>query len=190
MKNQMHVTATRHFQRSSRPTCPSHQSVDLLWIPITAVTRHVRRQPYRDTEPMASLFTKLINGEIPAERIYETDHELAFLDINPKSRGHTLVVPKLEVASFHELPPDAACSLVVTLQKVAAGIVRAMGTTHYNVVLNNGAIAGQIVFHVHFHIIPRYEEADRSRGRGLGDSETLGTVGEEIRRALEHLKAG
>ena len=139
---------------------------------------------------MASIFTKIMQGEIPAERVYETDNELAFLDINPKSRGHTLVVPKLEVASFHELPPDAACSLVVTLQKVAAGVVRAMGTTHYNVVLNNGAIAGQIVFHVHFHIIPRYEGADRSRGRGQGDSGTLAAVGEEIRRALAHLDAG
>ena len=139
---------------------------------------------------MASIFTKIIQGEIPAERVYETDNELAFLDVNPKSRGHTLVVPKLEVASFHELPPDAARSLVVTLQKVAEGVARSMGTTHYNVVLNNGAVAGQIVLHVHFHIIPRYEVAQRSRGRGQGDSETLAAVGDEIRRAMKDLGAG
>ena len=109
---------------------------------------------------MASIFTQIIRGEIPAERVHETENELAFLDINPKSAGHTLIVPKTEVATFHELPPVEAQSLMLTLQTVARGIAQAMDTPHYNVTLNNGTAAGQIVFHVHFHIIPRYDDGN------------------------------
>lgn len=138
---------------------------------------------------MASVFTQIIRGNIPAEKVYETDGELAFLDINPKSEGHTLVVPKIEVASFHELPTKAAQSLIATIQVVARGITRAMETPHYNLTLNNGPVAGQIVFHVHFHIIPRYEGAARSRGQGAYPAGKIEEVGEKIRRALDELKS-
>jgi histidine triad (HIT) family protein len=135
---------------------------------------------------MSSIFTRIVRRDAPAERLFETPLELAFLDIHPKSPGHTLVVPKLEVASFEELPENRAGSLVRTMQVVAQGIVRAMGTANYNLVLNNGAAAGQVVFHVHFHIIPRY---GGTSSLGGASSASLAETGERIRRALRELPA-
>ena len=111
---------------------------------------------------MASLFTRIIERELPAEIVYEDDHSIAILDINPKAEGHTLVMPKEEVADFHALPPEVLAGLMNAVQTVARGIMKAMDTPHYNLDLNNGAPAGQVVYHVHFHIIPRRE------GDGLG----------------------
>ena len=104
---------------------------------------------------MASTFTRIVRRELPGEIVYETAGEIAFLDIFPASEGHTLVVPKREVAAFDELTPDEVASLMRAVQHVARGIVRALGTPHYNIAINNGAPAGQVVFHVHVHVIPR-----------------------------------
>jgi histidine triad (HIT) family protein len=133
---------------------------------------------------MPSLFSRIICGEAPAERLYETEHELAFLDIHPKAPGHTLVVPKLEVAAFEELPPERAASLAATVQTVAKGITEAMGTRDYNLLLNNGPRAGQVIAHVHFHIIPRYGGnpfLDRPGAASLKE------VAQRIRQALRTL---
>ncbi len=125
---------------------------------------------------MTSLFTRIIRREAPAEIIYETKREIAFLDIYPASDGHTLVVPKLEVASFEQLPPADAQSLVLAVQYVARGLTQALKTPHYNLMLNNGAAAGQVIWHVHVHVIPRWEGVPRhkqplvaERGRELGE---------------------
>ncbi len=112
---------------------------------------------------MASLFTRIIRRELPAYIVYEDEHAIAFLDLHPKAEGHTLVVPKHEVAAFHELPPAAAARLGTALRTVAGAVTRAMGTPHYNLALNNGAAAGQVVFHVHFHILPRQPGAGYPR---------------------------
>ncbi|MCZ6730025.1 MAG: HIT domain-containing protein, partial [SAR324 cluster bacterium] len=84
---------------------------------------------------MSTLFTRIIRGDLPSEKVYETGSELAFLDINPKSEGHTLVVPKLEVAGFDALPTADLQSLIATVQLVTRGIIKAMGTPHYNIFL-------------------------------------------------------
>jgi len=105
---------------------------------------------------MPSIFTRIIQRESPAEIVYETDRVIAFLDIFPAADGHTLVVPKREVSDFHDLPGDDATALVLALQRVVRGVTRGMGTPHYNLRLNNGAVAGQVVFHVHFHVMPRW----------------------------------
>lgn len=139
---------------------------------------------------MPSLFSKIIRGEIPAEVVYETESELAFLDINPKAEGHTLVIPKLEVAGFHALPTQDMQSLIATVQVVARGIMRAMDTPHYNLMLNNGAPAGQVIFHVHFHIIPRIEGAGRGWVSGRYPQGRMAEVGAEIREAIKVLNAG
>lgn len=136
---------------------------------------------------MPSIFTRIIRGEMPAEKVYETDTELAFLDINPKSEGHTLVVPKLEVANFEALPLPALHGLATTVQRVAQGVTRAMGTPHYNLFLNNGAPAGQVVFHVHFHIIPRYQGGPPTRARGAYAPGEMESVGAAIREAIQRL---
>ena len=138
---------------------------------------------------MTSLFSKIIRGELPAEKVYETESELAFLDINPKAEGHTLVVPKLETAAFEDLPLADLQALATTVQWVAKGIMRAMGTRHYNLMLNNGAPAGLVIFHVHFHIIPRFAGGARSSSPGRGADVKLTQVGEKIREALAELRS-
>lgn len=136
---------------------------------------------------MSSLFAEIIHGEIPSEKVYETESELAFLDINPKAEGHTLVIPKLEVASFEELPQAELHSLISAVQVVTRGIVRAMHTPHYNLLLNNGAPAGQVIFHVHFHIIPRFEGAGRGWASGSYEEGRMAEVGAMIRGAISAL---
>jgi len=139
---------------------------------------------------MPSVFSKIIQGELPAEKVYETASELAFLDINPKSDGHTLVVPKLEVADFDALPPAELQSLISTVQLVTRGVTRAMGTPHYNLFLNNGAPAGQVIFHVHFHIVPRHQRGGRSGLPGGYGAGRIEEVGEKIRAAIGELQSG
>ena len=112
---------------------------------------------------MTSIFSKIIAREIPGEILYEDSLTIAFLDIAPKTEGHTLVVPKIEVPNFDQLPVESATALITTIHKVVKGVVSAMETPQYNLVLNNGPAAGQVVFHVHFHIIPRYVGDPRGR---------------------------
>ena len=104
---------------------------------------------------MASIFSRIIQGELPCEKIEETDNEICFLDISPFTEGHTLVIPKREVARFEELPETEVLSLMQTMQRVAKAVCKAYGGSDYNIQLNNGPDAGQEVPHVHFHIIPR-----------------------------------
>lgn len=111
---------------------------------------------------MASIFTRIIRGEIPCHRIYEDEHVLAFLDINPLAEGHALVVPKREVERLDQLPADDAAAVGRVLGMIARRVLDAVGVEDFNVLQNNGKAAGQEVPHVHFHIIPR-----RS-GDGLG----------------------
>ncbi|MCA9294935.1 MAG: HIT family protein, partial [Phycisphaerales bacterium] len=111
-----------------------------------------------------SVFGKIIDGEIPCHRVYEDAHVLAFLDVGPVSRGHTLVIPKERVAHLHELSDDAAAAIGRVLPRLCRSILAATGATAYNVLQNNGSAAHQAVNHVHFHIIPKYEHA----GLGIG----------------------
>jgi len=115
----------------------------------------------RDTLLIMSetVFSKIIDGDIPCHRIYEDDHVLAFLDIGPLSRGHTLVIPKERKAYLHELSPEAGAALGRVLPAIANAVKQATGCQAYNVLQNNGSESGQAVFHVHFHIIPRYERS-------------------------------
>lgn len=101
------------------------------------------------------VFCKIVAGEIPAVRIYEDEAVLAFLDIGPISDGHTLVIPKQHCAKVHECDPQILSSVAARLGKIAKAVVEAMDADGYNVLVNNGAAAGQVVEHLHFHIIPR-----------------------------------
>ena len=106
---------------------------------------------------MASIFTKIIQGEIPCTEIDHTEKELAFLDISPCWPGHTLVIPKREVIRFEDLTEAEVASLAVFLNRVAKAVSKAFDGIDYNITLNNGENAGQEVPYVHFHIIPRPE---------------------------------
>jgi histidine triad (HIT) family protein len=110
-----------------------------------------------------TIFTKIIAGEIPCFRVYEDDQVLAFLDINPLSRGHTLIIPKEPAETIDRLSDEAAAALGRVLPRLSRTILRVTGASAFNILQNNGATAHQAVMHVHFHIIPKYAD-----GSGLG----------------------
>jgi histidine triad (HIT) family protein len=112
-----------------------------------------------------TVFAKILRGEIPCHRIYEDDAVLAFLDVNPLSRGHALVIPKEPAATLDQLSDDAAAALGRVLPRIARAVLAATGARAFNVLQNNGSAAHQIVFHVHFHIIPKHDDGS---GLGLG----------------------
>lgn len=101
------------------------------------------------------IFCKISKGEIPASRVYEDDLVVAFLDIAPLSDGHCLVIPKEHYEYLDECPADTADAVISKIGPIAKAIVSATGAAGYNVLNNNGRCAGQLVGHVHFHIIPR-----------------------------------
>jgi histidine triad (HIT) family protein len=103
-----------------------------------------------------SIFGKILRGEIPCHKVYEDERVLAFLDIFPLSEGHTLVIPKHAVETLDRLPDEDAAAIGRVLPRIARAVMAATGATAYNVLQNNGAEAHQAVFHVHFHIIPRF----------------------------------
>lgn len=118
-----------------------------------------------------TLFTRIIRGEIPCHKVYEDQHVFAFLDISPLSPGHTLVIPKEEKAMLDQLSDDSAAAVGRALPRICRAVLKATGATAYNILQNNGAAAHQAVFHVHFHIIPKFEDCG-----GLGIGWNAGTL--------------
>lgn len=109
---------------------------------------------------MTTIFTKIINGEIPADIVYEDDIVLAFLDINPVNKGHTLVVPKHAFENIFDADIAALGHMMAVAQKIAHALVATVGATGVNLHMNNGADAGQEVPHAHLHIIPRFKKGE------------------------------
>ncbi|HRH26276.1 MAG TPA: HIT domain-containing protein [Candidatus Paceibacterota bacterium] len=103
------------------------------------------------------LFCKIVTGTIPTAKIYEDDHTIAFLDIRPNSKGHSLVIPKKHSQDFLHTDKETASSLIQTVHIVAQKLESVLGTSHMNIATNVGQEAGQIIFHTHIHIIPRYK---------------------------------
>lgn len=102
-------------------------------------------------------FARIILGEIPCHKVYEDDKVLAFLDIGPLSRGHTLVIPKEPAETLDALSDESAAAIGRVLPRICRAVLKATGATAFNVLQNNHAEAHQLVMHVHFHIIPRVE---------------------------------
>ncbi len=101
------------------------------------------------------LFCKILSGEIPSYNVYENDFAYAFLDINPIAAGHTLVLPKVHITKLAELEGEALSGWVTALQRVVAGVERALEPEGLNIFINQGAVAGQIIPHLHVHVVPR-----------------------------------
>ncbi len=120
-----------------------------------------------------TIFSKILAGDLPCHKVYENEHVLAFLDINPISRGHTLVIPKEPAATLDALSDDSAAAIGRALPRLCRAVAQATGTRDYNVLQNNGAKAHQAVFHVHFHIIPKPPD-----GSGLGIGWNPGSLSE------------
>src|SRR3989338_4899982 len=102
------------------------------------------------------LFCKIIAGELPSHKVFENDKTFAFLDIHPVNPGHTLVIPKNHSRDMEEATLEDVCNVMATIHRIAPGIMKAVGAEGYNVGLNNGRDAGQVVPHLHFHIMPRF----------------------------------
>ena len=107
---------------------------------------------------MDCLFCKIANNKIPSSKLYEDKDFLAILDISPVNKGHTLIMPKKHYATFLDLPKKELNNINSICQKVAKAIVKATNANGFNLMLNNNKAAGQAIDHVHFHIIPRYQD--------------------------------
>jgi histidine triad (HIT) family protein len=101
------------------------------------------------------LFCKMVAGQIPVTKIYEDGDVLAFLDIGPISDGHTLIIPKQHFEKLHDCPPEILSKVASRLGKIAGAVTAAMNSDGYNLLCNNGKAAGQLIGHLHFHIIAR-----------------------------------
>jgi histidine triad (HIT) family protein len=101
------------------------------------------------------IFCKMVAGQIPVARVYEDEIVLAFLDIGPISDGHALVIPKQHFEKLHDCPPDLLGQVASRLGRIAGAVAAAMNADGYNVLCNNGRAAGQLIEHLHFHIVPR-----------------------------------
>ena len=110
-----------------------------------------------------TIFAKILRNEIPCHRVYEDGDVLAFLDVNPLSRGHTLVIPREPAETLDQLSPNASAAIGRALPRIARAVLKVTGAKAFNVLQNNGPLAHQAVMHVHFHIIPKYDD-----GTGLG----------------------
>jgi len=125
-----------------------------------------------------NIFAKIIRGEIPSVKVFEDDKVMAFMDVFPQSRGHALVISKVSQArNLLEVEPDVLADLIAATQKLAQATVTALKPDGVVVTQFNGAPAGQTIFHLHFHVIPRY------------DGEALGRHGEGGMAKVEDLKA-
>jgi histidine triad (HIT) family protein len=137
------------------------------------------------TYDSANIFAKIIRGEIPAYKVYEDDDVLAFMDIMPRGDGHTLVISKTPSRTILDIPADALAKLILAVQHVAAGVKTALNADGITIQQFNESAGGQVVFHLHFHIIPRYEDVKmRPHTSEMAPPEQLQAFAEKIRLQL------
>jgi histidine triad (HIT) family protein len=133
----------------------------------------------------ANVFAKILRGELPAHKVYETDDALALMDIMPRADGHVLVIPKVAARNILDIAPDALAKLIVTVQHVAKGVKSAMHADGITIQQFNESAGGQVVFHIHFHVIPRYEgQSLKPHSRTLAEVDSLKANAARIRAAL------
>jgi histidine triad (HIT) family protein len=114
------------------------------------------------------IFCKIANGDIPAATIYEDEDFRVILDLGPASKGHALILPKEHYANLYELSDELAAKVLLVAKKVITKMTDVLGCDGYNVVQNNGEVAGQTVFHFHMHLIPRYKDDQVGLGWNVG----------------------
>src|SRR5689334_15370282 len=132
-----------------------------------------------------NVFAKILRGEIPSVKIFEDGKTLAFMDVMPQAEGHVLVIPREPAENVMDLSAEGAAALMATTQRVAKAVKKGLNAPGIMLAMLNGAPAGQSVFHVHFHIIPRSAGVDLGlHARGMVDPEKLERVAAKIRAAL------
>ena len=130
------------------------------------------------------IFCKIVSGDIPSQRVYEDADTIAFLDIRPVNVGHTLVIPKAHFANMLETPDEVLHTLTDVSKKIAPGILKAVGSDAMNWSTNNGRAAGQLVFHMHFHLIPRFPADGHKMWQGSDDHQDFAALAKKIREEL------
>jgi histidine triad (HIT) family protein len=138
-----------------------------------------------------NIFAKILRGQVPAFKVYEDEHTLAFMDVMPQSDGHTLVLPKAPAENIFDLDPDMAAAVIRTGQKIAKAVKKVFNADGITLTQFNGAAAGQTVFHFHLHIVPRYADQPlRTHGRKMADSALLEEHARRIRDMLRSDASG
>lgn len=133
----------------------------------------------------SNIFAKILRGDIPCVKIYEDDKTIAFLDVMPQAEGHTLVLPKENAENIFDLSPEGAAAMIATVQKVAKAVKAATAAPGLMLVQLNGKSAGQSVFHIHMHIIPRQHGIDLAfHERSMVPAAELEPIAAKIRAAL------
>ena len=133
-----------------------------------------------------NVFAKILRGDMPCVKIYEDDDVLSFMDVFPQSRGHVLVIPKAPSRNLFDASPQTVADLITKTQKIGQAVKSALTPDGIVITQFNGAAAGQTVFHLHFHIIPRYDEIglnQHASGR-MADMEELSALAAQIKAAL------
>lgn len=130
------------------------------------------------------LFCKIANGEIPSDTIYEDENFRVILDISPASAGHAIILPKNHAANLFELETEDAAKIIGVAQKVSRAMMDSLGCDGLNVLQNNGEAAGQTVFHLHIHLIPRYIKDSININWEYGDGKENKEIAQKIRAAL------
>ncbi|HYO94992.1 MAG TPA: HIT family protein [Polyangiaceae bacterium] len=134
-----------------------------------------------------TIFSKILRNEMPCHKVYEDEHVLAFLDISPLSRGHTLVIPKEPAVTLDQLSETSSAAIGRVLPRICRAVMQATGCPAYNLLQNNGSEAHQAVFHVHFHVIPKPDEQQglvmqwRSRQLGADAAELSANIASAMR---------
>ena len=133
----------------------------------------------------SNIFAKILRGEIPCTKVYEDEHTIAFMDIMPQADGHTLVVPKAPSANLLDADAQNFGPLFTTVQKIARAVKKGMGADGIVITQFNEAPAGQTVFHLHVHVIPRWEGIPLRKHSGtMADAAVLKAHAEKIKAAL------
>lgn len=138
-----------------------------------------------------NVFAKILRGEMPAHKVYETDRVLAFMDIMPRADGHVLVIPKGAARNILDINPDDLADLAKATQFVAKGVKRAMAADGLTIQQFNETAGGQVVFHIHVHVLPRWAGvALRPHTGAMENPEVLAKHAATIRAAIEAMQAG
>jgi len=135
---------------------------------------------------MDCIFCKIIAGEIPAKKIYEDENVLSFLDISPVNYGHALVIPKKHYPDLLSADEATLTELILAIKKIAPALIDSASASGFNLNLNNGEVAGQVVNHLHFHIIPRFaDDGLKLWPGGSCDDERLEQLVERVKQLLD-----
>lgn len=133
-----------------------------------------------------NVFARILRDEIPAHKVFEDAHTLAFMDVMPQADGHTLVIPRYPAETLFDLPAEQLAATILTTQRVARAVKKAFDAPGILVAQLNGPAAGQSVFHIHFHIVPRRAGIDlRFHAREMADHAILAAHAERVRAALD-----